>query len=56
MKYSQTHSYVTAGGIQVFRASVGVDYPDATAEIIAGLDSRPGALHMNFRVAIRAGT
>ena len=44
MKYSQTHSYVTAGGIQVFRASIGVEYADAAQEIITALDSHPGVL------------
>ncbi|MES2626811.1 MAG: anthranilate synthase component I [Pseudomonadota bacterium] len=44
MKYSQTHSYVTAGGIQIFRASIGVDYTNAVEEVITQLDSHPGVL------------
>jgi anthranilate synthase len=44
MKYSNTHSYITAGGIQVYRASIGVDYPHAADETIAALDSQPGVL------------
>ncbi|HEY0963683.1 MAG TPA: anthranilate synthase component I [Pseudomonadales bacterium] len=44
MKTSNTHAYRTRGGIDIYRASVGIDYVDAAAELIAALDSRPGVL------------
>lgn len=46
MKTSTTHAYRTRGGIEVYRASVGIDYANATAtaELIAALDTRPGVL------------
>ncbi len=44
MKHSQTQTYRTQGGVQVYRASIGIDYEDATAELIAALDARPGVL------------
>lgn len=44
MKHSPTHTYRTAGGVQVHRASVGVEYNDAAAQVIAALDARPGVL------------
>jgi anthranilate synthase len=44
MKYSQTNSYTTAGGIQISRACVGVDYINAADEIITSLDSHAGVL------------
>src|SRR5688572_8324297 len=44
MKYSNTQSYITAGGIQIYRASIGVDYLYAADEIVAALDSHPGVM------------
>ena len=44
MKPSQTHTYHTQGAVQVYRASIGIDYEDATAELICALDTRPGVL------------
>lgn len=44
MKQSQTHTYRTQGAVQVYRASVGIEYEDATAELINALDTCPGAL------------
>jgi anthranilate synthase len=44
MKYSSTHSYITPGGIRVYRASIGVEYQHAADEIISALDSHPGVM------------
>jgi anthranilate synthase len=44
MKPSNTHAYRTRGGIDVCRASIGIDYADATTELIAALDANPGVL------------
>ncbi len=44
MKTSTTHAYRTRGGVDVYRASIGIDYYDATSELASALDSRPGVL------------
>jgi anthranilate synthase len=44
MKTSTTHAYRSSGGVDIYRASIGVDYADATAELIAALDTKPGVL------------
>lgn len=44
MKASTTHAYRTRGGIDIYRASTGVEYADATAELVTALDTRPGVL------------
>jgi anthranilate synthase len=44
MKTSTTHAYGTSGGVDIYRASIGVEYADATAELITALDTRPGVL------------
>ncbi len=44
MKTSATHAYRTRGGVDIYRASIGVEYADATAELVAALDTRPGVL------------
>ncbi len=44
MKHNKTQAYRTQGGVQVYRASIGIEYADATAELIDALDSRPGVL------------
>jgi anthranilate synthase len=44
MKTSTTHAYRTRGGVDIYRASIGVDYANATAELLAALDSVPGVL------------
>jgi anthranilate synthase len=44
MKTSKTHAYRTRGGVDIYRASIGVDYVDASHDLIAALDSRPGVL------------
>jgi anthranilate synthase len=44
MKTSTTHAYRTRGGVDIYRASIGIDYADATAELLSTLDSHPGVL------------
>jgi anthranilate synthase len=44
MKTSATHAYRTRGGVDIYRASIGVEYADATAELVTALDTRPGVL------------
>lgn len=44
MKPSPTHTYRSAGGVQIYRASIDVEYHDAAAELISALDARPGVL------------
>jgi anthranilate synthase len=44
MKTSKTHAYRSRGGIDIYRASIGIDYADATCELVTALDSRPGVL------------
>ncbi|MEY4640628.1 MAG: hypothetical protein RLZZ227_622 [Pseudomonadota bacterium] len=44
MKPTNTHAYRTQGGIDIYRASIGVDYLDAATELTAALDSQPGVL------------
>lgn len=44
MKTSNTHAYRTRGGIDIYRASIGVDYTDATHDLVTALDSHPGVL------------
>ena len=44
MQTTKTNVYTTAGGIEIHRASIDVDYADATAELISRLDAKPGVL------------
>ena len=44
MKTSNTHAYRTLGGINVYRASIGIDYANATVDLAATLDSHAGVL------------
>jgi anthranilate synthase len=44
MQTIRTHAYQTRGGITIHRASVAVDYADATDELIRTLDQQPGVL------------
>ncbi|HTQ99098.1 MAG TPA: anthranilate synthase component I [Candidatus Acidoferrum sp.] len=44
MQTTKTHAYRTAGGIQIHRASIDVDYARATDALIAQLDAEPGVL------------
>jgi len=44
MQTTKTNVDTTAGGIEIHRASIDVDYADATAELISRLDAEPGVL------------
>ena len=45
MTFSRSTRYKTRGGITVYRASVKADYDTSTYDILAKLDSQPGALY-----------
>ncbi|MES2604279.1 MAG: chorismate-binding protein, partial [Pseudomonadota bacterium] len=44
MQSIKTHAYRTAGGIDIHRASIDVDYVNATADLITALDYQSGVL------------
>lgn len=44
MKDMQSHHYRTRGGLDVYRASIGVDAAEARQELLTALDTTPGLL------------
>jgi len=44
MKHMQSHQYTTKGGIEVYRASIGVEGQEALRELVAALDHTQGVL------------
>lgn len=44
MQTIKTHAYQSRAGIKIHRASIAVDYVDATTGLIAALDQQPGVL------------
>ena len=44
MQTIKTHAYQTRAGIRIHRASIDVEYADASTELIRSLDHQPGVL------------